>query len=193
MLFRSPATSVPELISLAQSSREPLTFASLGVNNTTHLAGELFNAMAGTRLVHVPYNGSPPAYQDMLAGRVPLGFVTLQSALPHLKSGRLKLIGLVASRRNRSYPDLPVIGETLKGYQVDSFMGFVAPAAVPREIQAKMAGDLIRVLKSDDVQAKLVEFGVEPLAYSPEAFATYLREEIAKWGPVVRAAGLKPE
>ena len=106
-----PATSVPELISLAQSSRDPLAFASLGVNNTTHLAGELFNAMAGTRLVHVPYNGSPPAYQDMLAGRVPLGFVTLQSALPHLKSGRLKLIGLVASRRNRSYPDLPVIGE----------------------------------------------------------------------------------
>jgi tripartite-type tricarboxylate transporter receptor subunit TctC len=188
-----PANNVKELVELARSHPGSIEYASLGIGNTTHLAGELFNSLTGARMVHVPYNGSPPAYQDMLAGRVKLGFVTLQSGLPHVKAGRLKLLGIASGRRSAVYPDLPAIAETVKGFQVDSFMGFVAPAAVPGELASRLSGDLIRVIRSDAVRGKLIEFGVEPMATSAAEFDAFIREEIAKWRPVVRSAGLKAE
>jgi tripartite-type tricarboxylate transporter receptor subunit TctC len=188
-----PANNVAELIDLAKSRPGSIECASLGVGNTTHLAQELFNALAGVKMVHVPYNGSPPAYQDMLAGRVKLGFVTLQSSTPHLKAGRLKLIGIATTRRSAVYPDLPVIGETLKGFHVDSFMGFVAPAGIPADAAARLSSDLARVVRADATRARLIEFGIEPVGSNADEFAAFLRDEIARWRPIVKAAGIKPD
>ena len=185
--------SVKELIDLAKSQQVALEFASLGVGNTTHLAGELFKSMTGINMLHVPYSGSPPAYQDMLAGRVKLGYVTLQSSLPHVKAGRLRILGILNAKRSREYPDLPTIAENVKGFRVESFMGFVAPAGVSRETATRLSGDLIRALRADETRGKLVEFGVDLMATSPEEFDTFIREEIVKWAPIVKAAGLKPD
>lgn len=187
------ANNVKELLDLARSRPGSVEYASLGVGNTTHLAGELLNHLAGTRMVHVPYNGSPPAYQDMLAGRVKLGFVTLQSAMPHMKAGKLKILGIASASRSRVYPDLPTVGETVKGFRVDSFMGFLAPAGVPPDAAARLSGDLGRVVRSDAVRGKLIEFGIEPTGSSPEEFDSFIRDEIARWRPIVKSAGLKPE
>ncbi|OGT82639.1 MAG: hypothetical protein A3H91_05965 [Gammaproteobacteria bacterium RIFCSPLOWO2_02_FULL_61_13] len=187
-----PVSSVKELIELANSQQGRLEFASLGVGNTTHLAGELFNTMTGVRMLHIPYNGSPPAYQDMLAGRVKLGYVTLQSSMPHFKAGRLKILAILNAKRSREYPELPIIAETVKGYRVESFMGFVAPAALARDTAARLSGDLIRVLRAEDTRAKLVGFGIDPTASSAEEFDAFIREEIVRWAPIVKAAGLKP-
>ena len=184
--------SVKELIDLAKSQQVALEFASLGVGNTTHLAGELFNSMTGLHLLHVPYSGSPPAYQDMLAGRVKLGYVTLQSSMPHVKAGRLKLLAILNAQRSREYPELPTVAETVKGFRVESFMGFIAPVAISRDTAARLCGDLVRVLRAEETRGKLVEFGIEPMATSAEEFDAFIREEIVKWAPIVRAAGLKP-
>jgi tripartite-type tricarboxylate transporter receptor subunit TctC len=188
-----PANNVKELVDLARSQPGKLEYASLGVGNTTHLAGELLNYLAGTRMVHVPYNGSPPAYQDMLAGRVKLGFVTLQSAMPHVKAGRLQLLGIASAGRSAVYPDLPVVGETVKGFTVDSFMAFVAPTGIPADAATRLSGELVRAVRAESTRARLIEFGIEPMATSPAELDAFVREEIVKWRPIIKSAGLKPE
>jgi len=188
-----PANNVKELLDLAKSQPGSVEYASLGVGNTTHLAGELLNHLAGTRMVHVPYNGSPPAYQDMLAGRVKLGFVTLQSAMPHVKAGRLRLLGIASAGRSAVYPDLPLVAETVKGFNVDSFMGFVAPAGIPAEAASRLSAELVRAIRADSVRTRLIEFGIEPMATSPAEFDAFVRQEIVKWRPIIKSAGLKPE
>ena len=180
---------------IAEAKKKPgeLAYASLGVGTGTHLAGELLKMRAGIDLLHVPYPGSAPAYKDLLAGRVPLGFVLLQSALPHVRAGRLKVLGVTTARRSDAYPEFRALAEELPGFSVDSMFGLVAPGATPRPIVAKISADAAAALRAPVLKARFAELGLEPVGSTPEEFGAFLRAEIAKWAPVVRASGAKPE
>jgi len=188
-----PANDVRGLIALAKAKPNGIEYASLGIGTGTHLAGELLKTEAGINLLHVPYNGSSPAYNDLLAGRVQIGFVLLQSALPHVKSGRLKVLGITNPRRSAAYPEYPTIGETVPGFSLLSMFGFVAPAGTPPEIVQKLSADLVRVITVPEMRQKLTELGIEVVGSKPEEFDSFIRTEIVRWAPVVRQSGAKAD
>jgi tripartite-type tricarboxylate transporter receptor subunit TctC len=180
---------------IAEAKKRPgaLAYASLGVGTGTHLAGELLKMRAGIDLLHVPYAGSAPAYKDLLGGRVPLAFVLLQSALPHVKAGRLQVLGVTAARRSEAYPDYPALAEQLPGFSVDSMFGLVAPGATPKATVARIGADAAAALRDPALKAKYAELGMDAVGSTPEAFGAFLRAEIEKWAPVVRASGAKAD
>lgn len=188
-----PADDVAGLIAKARAKPGSVSYASLGVGTATHLAGELMNVRAQTGMVHIPYNGSAPAYNDLLSGRVPVGFVLLDSALPHVKAGKLKVLAVTNARRSRIFPDYPTVGETIPGYSLESLFGFVAPRGLPAPIAARISGDLVKVIQMPDVRQRLTELSIEPVASSAAEFEATIRSEIVKWAPLVKAAGLKAE
>lgn len=188
-----PADDLRGLLAVAKKTPGELAYASLGVGTGTHLAGELLKMRAGVDLLHVPYPGSAPAYKDLLGGRVPLGFVLLQSALPHAKAGRLKVIGVTSEKRSASFPEFPALAESLPGYAVDSMFGLVAPGAIAKALQAKIATDAVAALRDPALKARLAELGIDVVGSTPEAFGAFLRAEIAKWAPVVKASGAKAD
>ncbi|MGZ5232901.1 MAG: tripartite tricarboxylate transporter substrate binding protein, partial [Burkholderiales bacterium] len=143
-----PASSIKELIALAKTKRGELTFASPGAGSAPHLSGELFQRMAGLQLIHVPYKGIPPAVTDVVGGRVTMLFTTTISAAPHIKSGKLKALALTSAKRLSSMPEVPTIGETVRGYQAEAFQGVVMPAGVPRAIVEKLASEMAAIVKS---------------------------------------------
>jgi tripartite-type tricarboxylate transporter receptor subunit TctC len=188
-----PADDVKGLIEKARAKPGSVSFASLGIGTATQLAGELINVRTNAGMVHIPYNGSAPAYNDLLSGRVPVGFVLLDSALPHVKAGKLKVLGITNAHRSRIYPDYPTIGETIPDYSLESLFGFVAPAGLPAPVAAKLSGDLVKVMQMPEVRRRLVELSVEPVGSSAAEFAATIRSEITDWAPVVKAAGIKAE
>ena len=181
------------LVAAAKQRPGELAYASLGVGTGTHLAGELLKMRAGIDLLHVPYAGSAPAYKDLLGGRVPLAFVLLQSALPHVRAGRLKVLGVTAAKRSEAYPEYPALAEQLPGFSVDSMFGLVAPGATPKALVARIGSDAAAALRDAALRAKYAELGMDPVGSSPEAFGAFLRAEIAKWAPVVKASGAKAD
>jgi tripartite-type tricarboxylate transporter receptor subunit TctC len=180
---------------IAEAKKKPgdFAYASLGVGTGTHLAGELLKMRAGIDLLHVPYAGSAPAYKDLLGGRVPLAFVLLQSALPHVRAGRLKVLGVTTARRSEVYPEFRTLAEALPDFTVDSMFGLIAPGATPRPVVAKIGADAATAIRTPDLKARFAELGLDPIGSSPEEFGAFLRAEIAKWAPVVRASGAKAE
>jgi tripartite-type tricarboxylate transporter receptor subunit TctC len=188
-----PASDVAGLTEAAKRTPGGLSYASLGMGTSTHLAGELLKASTGIEFVHVPYAGSAPAYGDLLPGRVPVGFVTLQSALPHLRSGALKMIGTTNEKRSPAYSEYPTIGETLPGYAMGSMFGFVGPAKLPPAIAAKLSADLARAIRAPELQPRFSEFAVDVVGSTPEEFDAFIRADIAKWAPIVKASGAKVE
>lgn len=180
---------------VAEAKKKPgeIAYASLGVGTGTHLAGELLKMRAGIDLLHVPYAGSAPAYKDLLGGRVPLAIVLLQSALPHVKAGRLKVLGVTTAMRSTAHPEFRALAEALPGFGVDSMFGLVAPGATPRAVVAKIGADAAAALRDPALKAKFAELGMEPVGSSPEEFGAFLRAEIEKWAPVVRASGARVE
>jgi len=180
---------------VAEAKRRPgeIAYASLGIGTGTHLAGELLRMRAGVELVHVPYPGSAPAYKDLLGGRVPVGFVLLQSALPHVRAGRLKVLGVTTAKRSEAYPEFRAIGESLPGFSVDSMFGLVAPGATPKALVARIGADAAAALRDPAMKARFAELGMDAVGSTPEEFAAFVRAEIAKWAPVVRASGARPE
>ncbi len=180
---------------VAEAKKKPgeIAYASLGVGTGTHLAGELLKMRAGIDLLHVPYAGSAPAYKDLLGGRVPLAFVLLQSALPHVRAGRLKVLGVTTATRSAAYPEFPALAEALPGFSVDSMFGLVAPGATPRALVARIGADAAAALHDGALKAKFAELGMDPVGSSPEEFGAFLRSEIGKWAPVVRVSGAKAE
>ena len=181
------------LVAAAKQRPGELAYASLGVGTGTHLAGELLKMRAGIDLLHVPYAGSAPAYKDLLGGRMPLAFVLLQSALPHVRAGRLKVLGVTAAKRSEAYPEYPALAEQLPGFSVDSMFGLVAPGATPKALVARIGSDAAAALRDAALRAKYAELGMDPVGSSPEAFGAFLRAEIAKWAPVVKASGAKAD
>ena len=188
-----PVKSVKDLLALARSRPGRLNYGSSGSGTVTHLAGELLKLLGGVNIVHVPYKGAAPALTAILAGEVDLTYENTLLVLPHIKSGRVRPLGVTAAARSRLFPDLPSIAETLPGYGASGWYGLLAPAATPRDIVARLNAEAVRALRSPDVSEKLSSQGAEPAPGTPEEFTAFIRSEIDKWARVVRAANMKPE
>jgi tripartite-type tricarboxylate transporter receptor subunit TctC len=184
------AKDVAGLIAAAKAQPGRLEYASLGVGTSTHVAGELLKVRTGIDMVHVPYNGSAPAYNDLLPGRVKVGFVILESALPHIEAGRLKMLAITNARRTAFHPEFPTIGETVPGYEFVSIFGFVAPAGLPPAVTRKLSSDLIAVIRQPDVVHQMNEWGTEVVASQPDEFGRFIVSEIDKTRVVVKAANI---
>jgi len=189
-----PAKSDKELIALAKSRPGQLNFASAGTGTAPHLSGELFNAMAGVRMVHIPYKGSPPAVTDLLAGEVALMFSPSSTVLPHVKTGRLRALAVTTATRLPSLPELPTVAESgLKGYETITWFGFVAPARTPPAVVTRLNGEIVKVLALPEVRSPFAIQGIEVIGGTPEQFASYIRDEITKWAKVIRLSGAKAD
>jgi tripartite-type tricarboxylate transporter receptor subunit TctC len=182
-----PVKSVQELIAYARANAGKLAFASAGNGASNHLSGELFNAMAGIKMVHVPYKGDAPGLTDVMSGAVGVAFPTAVAAMPNVKAGRLRAIAVTSAKRIPSLPDVPTVAEAgLTGYEAVSWGGVMAPAGTPPEIINRFNLEINRILKLPDVAEKLSSLGAEIVGSTPEEFATYLKAEIVKWGKVAR-------
>ena len=189
-----PVAGVRELIALAKARPGELNFPSAGVGNVSHLAGELFNVMAGVRLVHVPYKGSAPATADLLAGRVSVVFNSAFAMLPFVKSGRLRALAVSGRARSALLPAVPTVNEAgVPGYEASTWYGLLAPAATPRAVIDRLQAETVKALTADDVRRRLIEDGLEPVVSTPAEFGAYIRTEIAKWARVISVAGIAIE
>jgi tripartite-type tricarboxylate transporter receptor subunit TctC len=186
-----PASNVAELIAYARANPGKLTFASAGPGTASHLAGELFKTMAKVDMLHVPYKGNVPAITDLLAGQTSLLFATMPTVLPHAKAGKLRAVATLGSERSAAMPELPTIGETLKGFEVNNWIGLFAPAGTPPQIVRRWNAEVMRVMRSPDIQARLPVDGARFTANTPEEFSAFVKSEIAKWAPVVKASGAR--
>jgi len=187
-----PARSVKELIALAKSKPGALNFGSSGSGGSNHLAGELFNAMAGVKMVHIPYKGNAPALTDLVGGHVDLVFNGLTSALPFIKSGRLRALAVTSLNRAGALPDLPTLSESgLKGFQAVAWNGLTAPARTPKDVILKINADVLKVVKAPELIERLKAEGSDPVGNTPGEYAAFLRDEIAKWRKVIQFAGVK--
>lgn len=187
-----PVNSVSELIAYAKAHPGQLNFASTGPGQTDHLAGELFNTLAGVKLVHVPYKGGPAAMQDLLAGNVQVMFATVASAIGQIKSGKVRAIALTGAKRTSLLPDVPTIAESgLPEYVVNNWYGVFVPAGTSKEIVARLNADIGKALDAPDSKERLLQSGIEVAPSSPDAFARYVQSETQKWAKVVKDAGAK--
>jgi tripartite-type tricarboxylate transporter receptor subunit TctC len=187
-----PAKSVPEFISLAKSKPGSLNYSSAGNGTSNHLAGELLKSMAGIDIVHVPYKGSAPALNDLVAGQVSLMFDLVLTAAPHVKSGAVRGLAVTGAKRSSALPELPTVAESgVPGYEVSAWFGIFAPAGVPQPLVQRLNAEFVKALQQPDLRQRLASQGAEPLTSTPDEFATYLRAEIAKWAKVVKDSGMK--
>ena len=187
-----PVKSVKEFVALAKRKPGELAYSSSGSGSAAHLAGELFNSLAGVKSVHVPYKGGGPSMIALVGGEVSLCFATMPSAIGYVRSGRLRGIAVTTERRSPSTPELPTIAETgVAGYEAGSWYGLSAPAGTSKEIIARLHAETIKVVGLPDVKERLFNAGFEIVTSTPEQFAAFTRNEIQKWGKIVKAAGLK--
>ncbi len=189
-----PARTVKQLIALARARPGEINFASSGHGTPAHLAGELFNSMAGVKLVHVPYKGAAPALADLLGGQVQLMFSTMPPALPHVKDGKLRALAVTSRKRSPATPELPTIDEAaLPGFEAITWHGVVVPAGTPTTVIALLNREIVAILHLPEVVERLSGQGAEALGSTPEEFAAYIRSESVKWAKVVRESGAKAE
>ncbi len=188
------AANIRELVALAKASPGKLTFASSGTGAASHLAGELFKAMAGVDLLHVPYKGTGQAATDLLAGQVNVMFAPAQTVMGYVRAGRLKALAVTGARRSETLPDLPTVAESgVPGYEAVGWFGLLAPAATPKAIVAKLSADVNRALADPQVRGKMLELGSDPAGDTPEEFARFIRADQAKWSKLIKEKGIKPE
>jgi tripartite-type tricarboxylate transporter receptor subunit TctC len=189
-----PAKTVKELIAFSRARPGELYYASAGVGTSPHLSTELFLLMGGIKMVHVPYKGSGSGIVDIVAGHVSVMTPSILSGLPHIKSGRLRGLGVTSAKRAGGVPDIPTIAEAgVPGYEAVQWFGLLAPAATPREIVSRLHGETVRALQAVDVRSRLSADGADPVGSTPEEFAAFIRSETAKWAKVVKQAGIQPE
>jgi tripartite-type tricarboxylate transporter receptor subunit TctC len=189
-----PAKSVKELIALAKARPGELAFASSGVGVGSHLTMELFLLMTGTRMLHVPYKGPAPGVIDLMSGRVSVMAPSTVATLPHVRSGRLRALGVTTATRVAALPDIPTVAEAgVPGYESVAWFGLVAPAGTPKEVISRLHKEVAAILSTPDVKQRFARDGTEVVASSPEEFAAFIRAETVKWGKVVKAAGIQPE
>jgi tripartite-type tricarboxylate transporter receptor subunit TctC len=189
-----PATDVRSLIKLAKEKPGQLSYGSAGSGSTLHLSGELFEAMAGVDLTHIPYKGSAPAMTDLLGGRLSMMFDSISSAVPRIKSDKVRALGVTGSKRSIALPEVPTIAESgVPGYEATAWFGVVAAANTPTEIVARLNAELNKALAHPEVREKLLALGTEPVGGTPGAFASHVGSEVAKWRKVVVDANIKAE
>lgn len=186
-----PARSVKEFIALAKTKPGQIDYASSGNGSTQHLTGALFASMAGINITHIPYRGSGPVTSDLLGGQVMVAFPGIAGMLPHIKTGKLRPLGVTGGKRSAELPNVPTIAEAgVKGYEMVAWFGVAGPKGLPRDIQMKLHGDLLRVLKTPEMGKSLQAVGQEPAwQESPEKFLDFMKVEAAKWAKVVKASG----
>ena len=187
-----PAKSVQELVQLARARPGQLNYASSGNGTTAHLAGEMLKSMAKINIVHVPYKGTVPGVIDLVAGQVHVMFAIIQSSLPYVQAGRLRALGVSASRRSSSAPQVPTIAESgVPGYEFISWNGIHAPAATSKAVTGKLNAELLKVIAAPDVKERMSGLGMEVAGGTPEEFGALVKSDIAKWAKVIREAGIK--
>lgn len=187
-----PVKTTRDVVTLAKAKPGQLSYASPGSGNSGHLAGELFNSMAGVNTLHIPYKGQGPALTDLLSGQVHMLYSSIPSVINQVKTGQLKAIAVGSAKRLPSLPDVPTIAESgVPGYEAYSWVGLVAPANTPSDIVHKIYRDVSDILKQADVADKLNQQGALPVGDTPEEFSQYIKAEVAKWGQVVRNANIK--
>jgi tripartite-type tricarboxylate transporter receptor subunit TctC len=188
-----PAKTVAELIAHAKANPGKVTMASFGTGSASHLAGELFNMMAGINLVHVPYRGGAPMVTDLIAGQVQVGFDVMVTSLPQIRTGALRALGVAGNNRFDMLPDVPTIAETLPGYEARTWAGVGAPKGTPPEIIARLNRDINAGLANPTIRARLAELGTIPMIFTSAEFGAYVAAESEKWAKVIQFAGIKPE
>jgi tripartite-type tricarboxylate transporter receptor subunit TctC len=188
-----PAKNVQELIAYAKANPGKLSYASSGSGASSHLAGVLFNMRANTDIQHIPYKGTGPALNDLLGGQVAMSFTDVLTALPHIKAGKLRVLGVTAASRSRSLPEVPTLMEQgVKDFDVSVFFGIVAPSGTPQEVVTKLNAAFAQVMQQPDVKKTLAAQGLEPPPQTtPAQLAVYMRSELAKWREVIQVSGAK--
>ncbi|MHC2381063.1 Bug family tripartite tricarboxylate transporter substrate binding protein [Bradyrhizobium liaoningense] len=188
-----PAKNVAEFIEYVKANPGKVNMASSGNGTSVHLSGEMFMAMTGCKMQHVPYRGAAPAITDMLGGQVQVIFDNMPSIIQHIRSGSLRAIGVTTAQRSPQLPDVQAIAETVKDYEASALFGMGAPKNTPKEIIAKLNAEVNALMKEPDMTKRLVELGGEPRVQTPEAFGEEIKAETEKWKKVVEFAGLKVE
>jgi tripartite-type tricarboxylate transporter receptor subunit TctC len=188
-----PAASVADLVRLAKAKPGSLSYASSGIGTSPHLSGELFATMTGAKIVHVPYRGSTPAVTDLLGGQVQFMFAPASSVLPHVKAGKLKALAVTSAQRSAAVPELPTIAEAgpLPGFDASSWFGLLAPAGTPKDVIAKLNTEFNKALQNPELRKKLGDEGADAAGGTPEQFAAMIRDEIPRWGKVVKESGAR--
>jgi tripartite-type tricarboxylate transporter receptor subunit TctC len=187
-----PAKTVAELIAYAKANPGKVNLASFGTGTISHLAGELFKLMAGVEMVHVPYPGGAPMVTDMIAGRVQAGIDALPNSLPHIQSGALRALAITGPQRTDKLPDVPTVGETVKGYEVSGWTGIGVPAGTPKEIVATLNREINAALSDPPIAARLADVGGRPIIVTPEAFGKVWLRDTDKWAKVLQSSAAKP-
>jgi tripartite-type tricarboxylate transporter receptor subunit TctC len=187
------AKTIPELVALAKANPGKINIASSGVGSVSHLAGELFRSMTGIDMVHVPYRGSPPALADVIAGQVQVMVDALPASLPHIRSGRLRALGVTSAARSDAIPDVPAIGESVPGYEASVWIGAGVPVGTPADVIARLNREINAGLQNPTIKSQLAEGGATPKLQSAAEFGAFLTAETEKWAKVIRAAHIKAE
>ncbi len=189
-----PVKTVSDLIQLAKSSPTPLFYGTPSFGATGHLAAEMFNQMAGTKLRQVPYKGAAPALQDLIAGQIQMTFDNIPAAIGYIRSGKIRAIAVTASKRDRQLPDVPTIAESgLPGYNIVAWFGMAGPAKLPAEVLRRLNAETVKALKDPVVLERIERLGFEPIGSTPAEFLAYVKAETEKLGKVIKAAGMKPQ
>jgi tripartite-type tricarboxylate transporter receptor subunit TctC len=185
------AKSVQELIALAKANPNKLSYGSSGAGNAGHLAGELFNGMAGVKMVHIPYKGGAPAMVDLLAGQIQLIFSSAPTAVPQVKAGKIRGLAVTTAKRSVILPELPTIAESgLPGFEADNWYGVVTTTKTPQRIVDRLNAEIGKALHAPDVKALLLTQGLEVRTSTPQEFGAYIRSEFDKWAKVIKDAGI---
>jgi len=189
-----PVRSVKELIAFAKTRPGELTYGSSGVGSSSHLGFELFNTMAGIKGIHVPYKGLPAATADTIAGNLVMSWDSITASGPHIRTGRIRALGIGSAKRSALMPEIPTISESgLKGFELGSWYALFGPAATPREIVGRLHGEVVKALAAKDVRDQFATLGAEAVGSTPDELATVVKRDIAKWAKVARAAKVKAE
>jgi tripartite-type tricarboxylate transporter receptor subunit TctC len=188
-----PVNSVKEFIAYAKANPGKIAYASAGPGSTNHLSAALLEKMAGIQMLHVPYKGGAPAVTDTVGGQVQMFVTAGTQSLPHVKSGRLRLLAVTESRRSSLLKDVPTVAETVPGYEMAVWYGCFGPKGMPAELQKRLNAEINAIMMSPDVKAKMEAMAVEPVNETPERFATIMRAEADKWDKLVKELGIKSE
>jgi tripartite-type tricarboxylate transporter receptor subunit TctC len=188
-----PAKTVPELIAYAKANPNKINFASGGIGSTQHVAGELFNMMAGVKMVHVPYRGEAPALTDLLGGQIQAYFGAIPASIEHIRAGKLRALAVTTEIRLEVLPDVPTVGEFVPGYVMSGWQGIGAPKKTATEIIEKLNKEINASLANGDIKTRLADSGAVPVQMSSSEFAKLIADDTEKWGKVIRAANIKPE
>ena len=188
-----PVRSVKELVALAKARPGQLNYGSGGSGTPAHLSGELFRHLAKVNIVHIPYKGTGLSLNELISGQIQLVFASMPVGLPHVKTGRLRALAVTSEKRSALAPELPTVAETVPGFQFDSWWGLTAPARTPNDIIMKLNGQLLQIVKQQDVKERFAGLGLEPVGTSPHQYAAFIKSEIDKVARIAKAIGLEPQ